>query len=318
MGRSRKCLWRRHRTRHVPRDSSSLRPGGDARRGIRHDRELSLTSLPILPRGFCSAPTRSCSAAAPSSLVTLWRSGSACLEDGEGSCASSKGSSCGTSRSFGATPRTRWPIAFAVYALVLAFDGRWGGAGWLFGAAVATQPVVVLIAPVFLALAGKSRAVPLLVRASLPSVLLLATPLVAEFHVTAHALVDQPNFPNVDHRTPWTSLAPRLGGSGQGFSVAAGPGSPRRRRAGVCHGVGGAAVADAPRADRVGDGVHFGAALLHRIGDGVVLRVAGPRRRARRRRCEAPPGAGSSPPPLLWASRYVAILTSVSGRGGES
>ncbi len=89
---------------------------------------------------------------------------------------------------------------------------------------MATQPVVVLMLPVILALAGKSRVLPLLVRASLPSVLLLATPIAAEFHATAHALVDQPNFPNIDHRTPWTALAPRLGGSGQGLSVAAGPG----------------------------------------------------------------------------------------------
>jgi hypothetical protein len=121
-------------------------------------------------------------------------------------------------------PEDAVAVALAIYALVLAFDGRWGGAGWLFGAAVATQPVVVLMLPVFLALAGKSRALSLLVRASLPSVLLLATPLVAEFHATVHALVDQPNFPNIDHRTPWTSLAPRLGGSGERLSVAAGPG----------------------------------------------------------------------------------------------
>ncbi|MGH9122064.1 MAG: hypothetical protein ACRDYC_08965, partial [Acidimicrobiales bacterium] len=121
-------------------------------------------------------------------------------------------------------PEDAVAVALAVYALVLAFEGRWGGAGWLFGAAAATQPVVVLMLPVLLAFAGKNRALPLLVRASLPSVLLLATPLVAEFHATIHALVDQPNFPNIDHRTPWTSLAPHLGGSGQGLSVAAGPG----------------------------------------------------------------------------------------------
>jgi hypothetical protein len=114
-------------------------------------------------------------------------------------------------------PEDAVALALALYALVLAFDGRWGGAGWLFGAAVATQPVVVLMLPVLLALAGKGRALSLLVRASLPSVL-------SEFHATVHALVDQPNFPNIDHRTPWTSFAPRLGGSGERLSVAAGPG----------------------------------------------------------------------------------------------
>jgi len=121
-------------------------------------------------------------------------------------------------------PEDALAVALAIYALVLALDGRWSMSGWLFGAAVATQPVVVLMLPVMLALAGRNRALPLLVRASLPAVLLLGTPLAAEFHVTVRALVDQPNFPNIDHRTPWTSLAPRLGGSGLGLSVAAGPG----------------------------------------------------------------------------------------------
>jgi hypothetical protein len=121
-------------------------------------------------------------------------------------------------------PEDAVAVALAIYALVLALDGRWSGAGWLFGAAVATQPVVMLMLPVILALAGRSRALALLVRASLPSVLLLATPLAAEFHATVRALVDQPNFPNIDHRTPWTSLAPSLGGSGEGLKVAAGPG----------------------------------------------------------------------------------------------
>ncbi len=121
-------------------------------------------------------------------------------------------------------PEDAVAVALAVYAVVFALDGRWNGAGWLFGAAVATQPVVILMLPVIMAMAGKQRVLPLLVRASLPSILLLGTPLIAEFHVTAHALVDQPNFPNVDHRTPWTPLAPRLGGFGEGLTVAAGPG----------------------------------------------------------------------------------------------
>jgi hypothetical protein len=121
-------------------------------------------------------------------------------------------------------PEDAVAVALAVYALVLALDGRWSGTGWLFGAAIATQPVVVLMLPVLLALAGRRRVFPLLMRASLPAVLLLAAPLAAEFHTTARALVDQPNFPNVDHRTPWTSLAPSLGGSGKTLKVAAGPG----------------------------------------------------------------------------------------------
>jgi hypothetical protein len=39
-----------------------------------------------------------------------------------------------------------------------------------------------------------------------------------------HAIVEQPNFPNLDHRTPWTSLAPTISGSGRTLAVSAGPG----------------------------------------------------------------------------------------------
>lgn len=114
--------------------------------------------------------------------------------------------------------------ALAVYALVLALDDRWTGAGWLFGAAVATQPLVLLMCPVLLARAGRGRIGGFALRTLAPAAALLATPLVSQFHVTVHALVDQPNFPGIDHATPWTALAPRLGGHGHGLVVAAGPG----------------------------------------------------------------------------------------------
>jgi hypothetical protein len=37
-------------------------------------------------------------------------------------------------------------------------------------------------------------------------------------------LLDQPNFPGIDHATPWTSLAPVISGRGHYLTVAAGPG----------------------------------------------------------------------------------------------
>jgi len=121
-------------------------------------------------------------------------------------------------------PEDALALALAMYGLVLAFDGRWTGAGWLFGAAVATQPLVILMLPVLLAMAGRQRALALLVRSVLPAAALLVTPLVGQFHATTQVLLNQPNFPNIDHTTPWTSLAPRLGGTGKEFAVAAGPG----------------------------------------------------------------------------------------------
>jgi len=121
-------------------------------------------------------------------------------------------------------PEDALALALAIYASVFALRGRWKGAGWLFGSAVASQPLVLLMLPILVAMAGKQRAAALVTRAALPAVVLLATPLIAEFHATTHALILQPNYPGLDHVTPWTSLAPRLGGSGKELAVAAGPG----------------------------------------------------------------------------------------------
>jgi hypothetical protein len=121
-------------------------------------------------------------------------------------------------------PEDALALALAAYATVFALEGRFTGAGWLLGAAVATQPLVLLVLPVLLARGGKSVAPGLVLRSLLPAVLLLAAPVAFQFHATVHALVDQPNYPGIDHRTPWTSLAPRLGGAGKNLAVAGGPG----------------------------------------------------------------------------------------------
>jgi hypothetical protein len=121
-------------------------------------------------------------------------------------------------------PEDAVAVGLALYALVFALDGRWTGAGWLFGAALATQPLVLLMFPVLVALAGRRQVIGLSVRGVLPAVALVVTPLVSQFQATTHALLDQPNYPHLDHATPWTALAPVLGGKGIYFSVAAGPG----------------------------------------------------------------------------------------------
>jgi hypothetical protein len=121
-------------------------------------------------------------------------------------------------------PEDAVALGLALYALIFALDGRWTGAGWLFGAAFATQPLVLLMLPVLFALGGRPRVVGLAARGIGPAVALVLTPLISQFHVTAHALLDQPNFPNIDHATPWTALAPVLGGKGRDLAVAAGPG----------------------------------------------------------------------------------------------
>jgi hypothetical protein len=121
-------------------------------------------------------------------------------------------------------PEDAVAVGLAIYALIFALDGRFTGAGWIFGAAVAVQPLVILMFPVVVALGGRHRIVGLAARGGLPAVAIVLAPLLSEFHATTHALLDQPNFPRLDHATPWTTLAPVLGGTGRNVAVAAGPG----------------------------------------------------------------------------------------------
>jgi hypothetical protein len=115
-------------------------------------------------------------------------------------------------------------LGLTLYAILLGFDGRWNGAAWLLGVAVAVQPLVIVALPLLLVMAGLSRARGLLARAVLPPALVLIGPLVANFHLTVKTLFEQPGYPVADQTTPWTSLAPRLFGRGLGLAVAAGPG----------------------------------------------------------------------------------------------
>jgi hypothetical protein len=120
-------------------------------------------------------------------------------------------------------PEDAIAIALAVYALISAMDGRFTKAGWIFGAAVAFQPLVLLMVPVLIAMAGLRKGIALGIRSVLPSAVLLSVPLIANFSATFRELVDQPSFPNVNHATPWTALATRLSGHGSSLTVAAGP-----------------------------------------------------------------------------------------------
>ena len=124
-------------------------------------------------------------------------------------------------------PEDAVAVAFAIYALIFAFDDRYVGAAWLFGLALAFQPLAILMLPILLVMAGRKRALGLVVRGVVPAALLTAPPLIASFHNSVHALTSQPTFPDVSsaHQTPWTFLAPNLGGTGKGTRV--GGGLPR-------------------------------------------------------------------------------------------
>ncbi|MHB8219570.1 MAG: hypothetical protein ACYDHU_04510, partial [Acidimicrobiales bacterium] len=117
-------------------------------------------------------------------------------------------------------PEDALALALLLFAIPDVLDGRWARAGWLLGLAVVTQPVVVLAIPVLVARAPLREWPGLAARLAAPTALLIAAPLVANWHGTWRALVEQPNYPLVDHTTPWTSLAPIVG---SGDVVAAGP-----------------------------------------------------------------------------------------------
>ena len=121
-------------------------------------------------------------------------------------------------------PEDAVAVALAVYALVFTVERRLVGAGWLFGAAVCFQPLVLLMLPVLLVAAGWPAALAMTVRAVVPTAALVAVPLAAGFKTTLQALADQRAFPNINHQTPWTALAPRLGGRGRDLTLASGPG----------------------------------------------------------------------------------------------
>ena len=111
-------------------------------------------------------------------------------------------------------------LGLAALALSRALEGRTTSAAWFLGGALAMQLYVVLLVPVFIGLLGVRRSAPFLARAALlPGALLLALA-VPDPRGTLHVLFDQPNFPKVDHPTPWVLVAPHLGHG----VVAAGPG----------------------------------------------------------------------------------------------
>ncbi len=107
-------------------------------------------------------------------------------------------------------PEDPLALAFALWGLLAVMKGRWRSAGWLVGLALAIQPLVVLMVPVLVALVPVREWPKLALRCTLPAVALLVIPLEQSWRATTEALFKQPNFPTVDHATPWLALAPVL------------------------------------------------------------------------------------------------------------
>jgi hypothetical protein len=116
-------------------------------------------------------------------------------------------------------PEDAVAVGLLLYAVLAQARARLGLAGWLAGAAVCVQPLVLLALPVMLAVMPWRRMAPFLVRAALPSVVLLGATAIANWHDTYRSVTSQPNSPVINHPTAWTSLAPQMAN----HNVAAGP-----------------------------------------------------------------------------------------------
>jgi hypothetical protein len=108
-------------------------------------------------------------------------------------------------------PEDALAIGLLVYALLMAFDRRWTAAGWLLGAALAMQLLVVMVIPVFIGMLGWRRSLSLLARAAIPPGFLFIAVAVPDFHNAAWALWHQPAVPIANHATPWLAWSPSLG-----------------------------------------------------------------------------------------------------------
>ena len=116
-------------------------------------------------------------------------------------------------------PEDAVAVGLLLYAVLAQGNGRTAAAGWLAGAAVCVQPLVLLALPVMLALLPWRRMPAFLVRAALPSAVTLAVAAIANWHDTYQSVTSQPDSPVINHPTIWTSLAPQIAN----HNVAAGP-----------------------------------------------------------------------------------------------
>jgi len=99
-----------------------------------------------------------------------------------------------------------------LYAVLALADSRTSRSAWLAGAAVAVQPLVLLAFPILAAVVEPRKLAGYVARAVAPALLLLAAAASANWTATVHAVTSQPNYPAIDHPTPWISLYPHMPG----------------------------------------------------------------------------------------------------------
>ncbi len=117
-------------------------------------------------------------------------------------------------------PEDAVALGLFLYGLIALSEGKSARSAWLLGAAVAVQPLVLLGAPIAFVMVEPRRFAGYLGRAAAPAAVLLGAAVAANPHATFEAVVNQPNWPTVDHPTPFVYFAPHMSHG----AVAAGPG----------------------------------------------------------------------------------------------
>jgi hypothetical protein len=116
-------------------------------------------------------------------------------------------------------PEDAVAVGLLLFAILALSESRIERSAWLAGAAIAVQPLVLLALPILLVIIPLRRLPGFLGRAAVPAAVLLGAAAAANWTATVNAVTRQPNWPAVDHATPWISLAPRMAGG----AVADGP-----------------------------------------------------------------------------------------------
>ena len=116
-------------------------------------------------------------------------------------------------------PEDAVALGLALYAILALSDVRPARSAWLTGLAIAVQPLVILMVPLMLAMLPVRKLAGFAARAAAPAAVVLGAAAAANWSATYRAVTSQPNWPTVDHPTPWTPLAPHLAGG----AIAGGP-----------------------------------------------------------------------------------------------
>jgi hypothetical protein len=108
----------------------------------------------------------------------------------------------------------------ATYALLAGRRNRWNAAGWLWGAAIACQPLDLVMFPIALAVTPAGRRFRTWVLTVIPAAALMAGPLLTQWGLTTRSLLHQANDPLINHATPCIVVSARVDAN----AVTTGPG----------------------------------------------------------------------------------------------